>query len=73
MALFGNAATRLNPNKPGSMANSYSTGNRIYGGFSPSPHAGAGSVNPAGYMDRDRQAQVKRNLLLQQTQPQGRL
>lgn len=62
----GSAAKRLNVNKAGTTANSYATGNRIYGGTSPSPHSGPGSVNPAGYLDRDRKANVKRNLLLQQ-------
>ncbi len=67
MALFGgNAAKRLDVNKAGSLANSYATGKRVYGGTSPSPNAGPGSVNPAGYMDRDRQANVKRNALLSQ-------
>lgn len=70
MAIFGNspAARRLDVNTAGTPANSYATGNRIYNGTSNSPHAGPGSVNPAGYIDRDRQAAVKRNLLLQQTQ-----
>lgn len=68
MAMYGSAASRFNVNKAGTPANSYATGNRVYNGFSPSPNAGPGSVNPAGYMDRDRQAQVKRNLLLQQAQ-----
>ena len=75
MAIFGSPANkRFDVNVPGSTANSYATGNRIYGGSSPSPHAGPGSVDPAGYMDRDRQAQAKRNILLQQQQSlRGRL
>ena len=68
---YGGAAKRLDVNKAGTLANSYATGNRIYNGTSNSPHAGPGSVNPAGYMDRDRQAAVKRNLLMQQSR--GRL
>lgn len=71
MATFGSAAKRLNVNKAGTTANSYATGNRTYNGTSPSPNAGPGSVNPAGYLDRDRQAAVKRNLLIQQSR--GRL
>lgn len=71
MATFGSAAKRFDVNKAGTTANSYATGKRVYGGTSPSPNAGPGSVNPAGYMDRDRQANVKRNLLIQQTR--GRL
>lgn len=62
------AAKRLDVNKAGTLANSYATGNRIYNGTSNSPHAGAGGVNPAGYIDRDKQAAVKRNLLMQQSQ-----
>lgn len=69
--MFGNSASRLNVNKAGTPANSYATGKRVYGGFSPSPNAGPGSVDPAGYVNRDRQANVKRNLLIQQTR--GRL
>ena len=68
MAIFGSAAKRFDVNKAGTLANSYSTGNRVYGGTSPSPNVGPGSVNPAGYQLRDKQAQVKRNLLLQQSQ-----
>lgn len=68
---YDSAAKRLDVNKAGTTANSYATGNRIYNGTSNSPNAGPGSVNPAGYIDRDRQAAVKRNLLLQQTR--GRL
>lgn len=60
------AMKRLDPNVSGSKANTYAMGKRTYNGSSPSPHAGAGGVNPAGYNDRDRQAAVKRNLLLQQ-------
>lgn len=65
MATFG-AAKRLNPNKPGSLANSYAVGKRVYNGTSPSPQFGTGSVNPAGYLQRDKTANVKRNLLLKQ-------
>lgn len=57
---------RLDPNVSGSGANKYAVGSRVYNGSSPSPQAGAGGVNPAGYIDRDRQAAVKRNMLLQQ-------
>lgn len=60
------AMKRLDPNVSGSKANNYAVGSRVYNGNSPSPNVGAGSVNPAGYLDRDRQAAVKRNLLLQQ-------
>lgn len=68
---YGSAAKRLDVNKAGTPANSYAMGTRTYNGSSPSPQAGPGSVNPAGYLDRDRQAAVKRNLLMQQTR--GRL
>lgn len=60
------AMKRLDPNVSGSQANKYAMGNRTYNGTSPSPQVGAGGVNPAGYIDRDRQALVKRNMLLQQ-------
>lgn len=48
-----------------SLNNDYAVGNRVYNGFSPSPQAGPGSVNPAGYALRDNQAAVKNNLLTQ--------
>lgn len=56
----GNAASGY------SLNNDYAVGSRTYNGFSPSPQAGAGSVNPAGYNLRDSQAAVKNNLLTQQ-------
>lgn len=64
--MFG-AMKRLDPNVSGSQANKYAMGSRVYNGTSPSPQAGAGGVDPAGYIDRDRQAAVKRNMLLQQS------
>ncbi len=60
-----------NPNVPGTNANSYATGNRVYNGTSPSPQVGRGSVNPAGYANRDNQANVRRNLLLQMANQYG--
>jgi hypothetical protein len=48
-----------------SLNNDYAVGNRIYNGFSPSPQAGPGSVDPAGYNLRDSAAAVKNNLLTQ--------
>ena len=63
------AALRMDPNVSGSDANRYALGNRVYNGTSPSPNAGPGSVDPAGYLDRDRQAAVKRQMLLQQANP----
>lgn len=45
--------------------NDYAVGSRTYNGFSPSPQAGPGSVDPAGYANRDTQAAVKNNLLTQ--------
>lgn len=62
MYSFG-AMKRLDPNKSGSKANSYALGNRIYNGTSTAPNTGATS-NPSGYLDRDRKAAVKRNMLL---------
>jgi len=72
MASFG-AMKRLDPNKPGTLANRYATGSRIYNGTSPSPQFGAGSVNPAGYLQRDTTNNVKRNLLLRQANKGRRL
>lgn len=57
---------RINPSITGSDANRYALGNRVYSGNSPSPNVGPGSVDPAGYQDRDQQAAVKRNMLMQQ-------
>lgn len=72
MATFG-AAKRLDPNKPGTLANRYATGSRVYNGTSPSPQYGSGGVNPAGYLQRDKTNNVKRNLLLQQANKGRRL
>lgn len=44
--------------------NDYALGSRTYGGTSPSPHAGAGGVNPAGYQERDAQAMTRKRLLI---------
>jgi hypothetical protein len=46
-----------------SLNNNYAVGARTYNGSSPSPQAGPGSVNPAGYATRDNMAQTKNNLL----------
>lgn len=64
-AMFGSAGKRLDVNKAGTQANSYATGNRVYGGVSNSPNGGS-ALGPGGYNQRDQQASVKRNLLLQQ-------
>ena len=61
----------FNPNIPGTRANAYSTGNRIYNGTQPSPQAGAGGVNPVGYANRDNQAAVRRQLLLNMAKGYG--
>lgn len=42
----------------------YAVGNRVYNGSSPSPHAGKGGVNPAGYQTRENMANVKRQQLM---------
>lgn len=44
--------------------NDYAVGSRTYGGTSPSPHAGAGGVDPAGYQERDSQAMTRKRLLI---------
>lgn len=54
-----------NPTTGYSLNNDYAVGSRVYNGFSPSPQAGPGSVDPAGYAMRDSQAAVKNNLLTQ--------
>ena len=54
-----------NPTSGYSLNNDYAVGNRVYNGFSPSPQAGPGSVDPAGYNLRDSAAAVKNNLLTQ--------
>lgn len=49
-----------------SLNNDYAVGSRMYNGYRSSPNGGGpGSVNPAGYLDRDRMAAVKNNLLTQ--------
>lgn len=48
----------------------YSTGNRIYNGFSPSPHAGGG-LDKSGYAERDSVANATRKNLLQQLSKKG--
>lgn len=53
-----------NPNTPGTAANRYATGARVYNGTSPSPQYGKGGVNPAGYANRDNQAAARRNIML---------
>jgi hypothetical protein len=47
-----------------SLNNDYALGSRTYGGSSPSPHAGAGGVDPAGYAERDSQAMTRKRLLI---------
>lgn len=60
-----------NPNVPGTRANAYSTGNRVYNGTKPSPQYGRGGVNPAGYINRDNKAVARRNILLQMANKYG--
>lgn len=60
-----------NPNVPGTRANAYATGNRVYNGTNPSPQVGQGSVNPVGYANRDNQAAVRRQLLLNMARGYG--
>ena len=43
----------------------YSTGNRVYNGFSPSPHAGGG-IDKSGYQERDNIANATRKNFIQQ-------
>lgn len=50
----------------------YATGNRIYNGFSPSPHAGGG-LDKAGYAERDSIAGATRRNFLNQLSQKGTL
>ena len=63
MYAFG-AMKRLDPNSTGSKANTYALGNRIYNGISTAPNTGP-TANMGGYLERDKKANVKRNMLLQ--------
>lgn len=64
--MIKNAFKRFDDFKPGSRISSMAVGNRVYNGTSPSPQAGPGSVNPAGYQVRDQKARMKRQLLQKQ-------
>lgn len=44
----------------------FTVGPRRYNATSMSPQAGAGSVNPKGYKDRDAKARVKQQMLKDQ-------
>lgn len=48
----------------------YATGNRVYNGFSPSPHAGGG-LDKAGYAERDNVARTTKRNMLQQIAKKG--
>lgn len=54
-----------------SLNNDYAVGSRTYNGTSPSPHAGAGGVDPAGYQTRDNMAMTRKKLLTQMLQGKG--
>lgn len=54
-----------------SLNNDYAVGSRTYNGGSPSPHAGAGGVNPAGYQERDNLAMTRKKLLTRMVQGKG--
>lgn len=62
---------QLKINSPGSTANKLSVGNRVYNGFSNSPHSGGG-LEKGGYANRDAQAKVKRQALMNQLKRFGR-
>lgn len=62
---------QLKISSPGSMAHKLSVGNRVYNGFSNSPHSGGG-LDKTGYANRDAQAQVKRQALMNQLKRFGR-
>lgn len=55
----------------GSLNNDYAVGSRTYNGTSPSPHAGAGGVDLAGYQTRDNMAMTRKKLLTQMVQGKG--
>lgn len=46
------------------------TGNRVYNGFSSSPHAGGG-LDPSGYNTRDLEAKTKRDFLVNRLRSGG--
>jgi hypothetical protein len=50
----------------------YAAGNRVYNGFSPSPHAGGG-LDKSGYAERDAQANATRQNLIRQLSQKGTL
>lgn len=64
----GNALS-ISGQKPVSQ-NSLSVGNRVFNGFSPSPHVGGG-IDKGGYAKRDMQAETTRNLLIEQMKNRG--
>lgn len=58
-----NPYKRFDDMAPGKKANVFAVGKRTYNGASPSPQAGPGSVNPAGFKLRENKAKLKRKLL----------
>lgn len=61
----GNVNTASQNTATGYSANNdYAVGSRVYNGSSPSPQAGAGGVDPAGYQTRDNEANTRRKYLL---------
>ncbi len=52
--------------------NKFKQGPRRYNATSLSPQAGAGSVNPAGYKERDNKAKVKQKMLRDQLKRKGK-
>lgn len=61
-----NPYKRFDDMAPGKKANVFAVGKRTYNGATPSPQAGAGSVNPNGFSLRDNKAKLKKKLLLNQ-------
>lgn len=59
----GSQYSPTNANSGNSLNNDYAVGSRTYNGSSPSPQAGAGGLNMAGYQTRDNMAQAKNNAL----------
>lgn len=46
------------------------TGNKVYNGFAPSPHAGGG-LDKSGYQKRDQMARTKKQFLMNQLKSGG--
>lgn len=62
------AESLLNKYQQGSQ--NQATGNKVYNGFAPSPHAGGG-LDKSGYQQRDQKARTKKQFLMNQLKSGG--